>query len=98
MNKFIGVYMIDLTNFILGFLSTCGAFMLSLLIVVGGKMLVISFRESLPKKPTQPTQQAPKKVKVIKRRKKPVAPIPKPIRSIEIDPEQIDKIYVKKSS
>ena len=25
-------------------------------------------------------------------------PIPKAIRSIEIDPEQIDKIYVKKTS
>ncbi len=86
-----------LTNFILGLLSTGGAFILSLLLVVGGKMLYLSFKEKFIPQKSQPFAPPPK-APVIKRRKKKSAPIPKPVRSIEIDPEQVDRIYVKKIS
>ncbi len=82
-----------LTNFLLGLLCVGGLFVLCLLVVLGGKMLALSFKEKFFAKKVAP----PPKPQTVKRRKKP-STIPKPVRSIEIDPDQVDKIYVKKIS
>ncbi|MBQ9485528.1 MAG: hypothetical protein IJU83_01690 [Clostridia bacterium] len=60
-------------------------------IVVGIKMLILYFK----KEPKTPTRLS---VKPKRRRAENSAPPPKPVRSIEIDPDQVDKIYVKKVS
>ncbi len=83
-------------NFLLGLICTVGLFALCLIVVVGGKIIALTFKEKFLPKKTEPPPP-PQKTRVIKRRK-PKSPIPKPVRSIEIDPEQVDKIYVKKIS
>ncbi len=82
----------SIANFLLGLLCTGGLFILCFLVVVGAKMVTLSFKEKfIHKSPPQP------KATVIKRQKRTPSP-PKPVRSIEIDPEQVDRIYVKKIS
>ena len=81
------------TSFLLGLTCTLVLFILCYVVVVGIKYIYLSlgnfYKKPTPKnvnavhKPNQKRQQ-PKKSNA-------------PIRSIEIDPEQIDKIYVKKS-
>ncbi len=84
-----------LLNAFLGFICTVGFFVLSLFIVAGGKLIFLSVKERFfPKKIPTPTVP---KTTVVKRAKKPTT-IRKPVRSIEIDPEQVDRIYVKKIS
>ena len=87
MNNFI-------SNFFLGFICTLFLLILSVIITLGLKTLGWLYLERSKK--TQPTKQV---------KKSSVANKPKPqkapsniVRSIEIDPEQIDKIYVKKTS
>ncbi len=86
-----------LSSFFLGLLCTCGLFALSLLLVIGGKILIISFKEKFFPAPAEKVAPPPK-APVIKRRVSKPKTISKPVRSIEIDPEQVDKIYVKKIS
>ena len=76
---------------IIGALFTCLAFLLCFFTVVGVKSVMISYKKYKRKKrrqlikPSTPTSE--KQVKPYK-----------PVRSIEINPEEIDRIYVKKSS
>lgn len=76
-----------------GFLCTLTLFAVCFLIVLGGKVVFLTVKRYLAvEQPTKVApQRKPKKPKTIK-------PEPKPIRSIEIDPFEIDRIYVKKSS
>ncbi len=82
-----------LTSFLAGLLSTTFLFILSVIIALGIKTLNLIIKDlavqnkaslTKPKKPSSPKR---------KRQKPPV-----PQRSIEIDPSEIDRIYVKKSS
>ncbi len=86
------------SSFILGLLCTGGLFALCFLVVAGVKAVLFAIKEKLTPPPTaqESAPPPPVKARVIKRRKpKSVA---NPVRSIEIDPDQIDKIYVKKIS
>ena len=78
-------------NFFLGLICTLAIFVLSIIITLGIKTLSLICLDLAKKsKNTQP-KKAPA-------HKKPKQSSSKVIRSIEIDPEQIDKIYVKKTS
>lgn len=74
-----------LSSILIGLLSLLAFFILSLLLVVGAKSILIFIKNTLFPKPITPTKRA-----------KPVKP--KTIRSISINPEEIDRIYVKKAS
>ncbi len=87
MNNFI-------SNFFLGFICTLFLLILSVIITLGLKTLGWFYLERSKK--TQPTQQV-KKSSATNKSKPQKAPS-NIVRSIEIDPEQIDKIYVKKTS
>ncbi|MBQ8427162.1 MAG: hypothetical protein IJX16_05325 [Clostridia bacterium] len=80
--------------FILDFAVTLILFGLCFVAVVGIKVIIFSVKEYLPKR----TKQAPENAQPIKKqktiRRKPV----KSVRSIEINPDEIDRIYVKKIS
>lgn len=72
-----------LQSFFTGLLSLIVLFFICLVVVIGIKSVIIYFNP----KPVKPiVKPAPKKRK------------PKTVRSISIDPEQIDRIYVKKIS
>ncbi len=86
-------------SFFLGLICTLFLFVLSVIITLGIKYLYLMRLDllknqtlaQLGKKTTAPKKpSSPKKPKT----QKP----PNVVRSIEIDPENIDKIYVKKSS
>ena len=65
------------------------AFILCIVFVAGIKILYYYFKRSPEKlKPESPKPKKPKSIKEP----------PKPVRSIEINPDEIDKIYVKKAS
>ncbi len=78
-----------------GFLCTLTLFALCFLIVLGTKVVYLTILRYL-KSPPIP------KEKLKRTAKKPAKPKPQPnlvpVRSIEIDPYEIDRIYVKKSS
>ena len=74
----------------LGFLSTLGCFVLSFLCVIGAKVALLAL-----KKPVQTTQPAKKRSRKTETNKNTPSPC---VRSIEIDPNSIDRIYVKKIS
>ncbi len=82
------------SSFISGLFCTGLLFFISLVSVIGYKMITIKIKNLFPKQqapnhlPEQDKPQTPKK-----RRRKPST-----VRSIEIDPEEIDRIYVKKIS
>ena len=80
-------------NFLLGLICTLFLLVISVIIVLGIKALGF-FSTGFTKKPQvnqpKPKKHAPKKPKPLKHASNIV-------RSIEIDPEQIDKIYVKKT-
>ena len=88
--------MIYLLNapFILDLFATLSLLILCFLVVVGVKAVMIHLSFLFPKKP-KPVE-APKTPKT--HAKKPVKRNAKPIRSIEINPEEVDRIYVKKIS
>lgn len=84
--------------FILDFIATATLFALCFFIVVGAKVFLSSI-ESISTKPkpiaqnaTSTTPKQPEKHKTVRRLPK------KPIRSIEINPDEVDRIYVKKIS
>ncbi len=81
-----------LLSFILGFLSTFGLFVLSMVLVLGVKALVSGLKIKPHK--TQVQEKPENKTQTVK---KPVRK-PRPVRSIEIDPEKVDRIYVRKIS
>lgn len=76
-----------------GLFGTIALFIISCILVVGSKVIFLKLKSILPKKqpPLEPVTPAKQTVK--KPRKKPAT-----IRSIEIDPAEIDRIYVKKIS
>ena len=81
-----------LSSFLAGLLSTSFLFVLSFILVFGVKYLSLIIKEILEHNSSKvpPTHSPPQR-----KRKKRKA---RTQRSIEIDPNQIDKIYVKKSS
>ena len=88
------------SSFLLGLVCTLFLLVLSVIITLGVKMLYLMHFDFAETKETD-NESKPNKGKSKKPSPKNTAkpkPIPKAIRSIEIDPEQIDKIYVKKTS
>ena len=80
-------------SFITGFFCLLFLFALSVVIVLGVKYTYFAMLKLFAKPSSQ--IDAPKKRRRYK--KTPVAtPQEKPIRSIEINPDEVDKIYVKK--
>ena len=67
------------------------AFILCFIIVAGAKAIITSLTHHLKTEEQPKTPPAPKKIRKIR---KPY----KPVRSIEINPDEVDKIYVKKIS
>ena len=86
------------SSFVIGFICTGALFALCFLVVVGFKVVILAIKDrfSKPKPIEQPAEQV-KSPEPKKRKRKPKT-TSKPIRSIEIDPDQIDRIYVKKIS
>ena len=82
-----------LSSFLVGFLSTAFLFVLSIIIVLGVKYLLILIKSFTVK--DLPKTSENKNPSSYKRKKRKVLT---PQRSIEIDPSQVDRIYVKKSS
>lgn len=72
----------------LGFISTVGFFVLSFMLVVGAKTVIFTIKKFFAKKDAPPP----------KIEKEPLPKKPKTVKSIEIDPALVDKIYVKKTS
>ena len=87
-------------SFIIGFLYTLALFILCLISVVGTRSLFFSLnnylKEKLVKKP--PPCPEPIKKSVRKRKPKQTSNSVNAVTSIEIDPDKIDRIYVKKIS
>ena len=88
-----------LSSFILGFLSTSMLFLLCLFFVAGIKAAYLALTRQ-PEKPFATPKAEPQgpKPKRHHRKKQPVEPTPQAVRSIEIDPNIVDRIYVKKIS
>ena len=82
-----------ISSFLTGFSSTAFLFVLSAIIVFGFKYLRLIIKSFAVR--NNPPEPKPKR-QYSKKPKKPKSPSDK--RSIQIDPSQIDKIYVKKSS
>ena len=80
------------TTFTLDLLHTIGLFVLCFFAVVIAKAIIFLIKTLMPAK-THATIQ-PQQTKTIK---KPRVKKPTPVRSIEIDPLEIDRIYVRKS-
>lgn len=85
------------SSFIIGFLYTASLFFLCFFLVLGIKSVYLALKkylgEKLYKQLAPPPTPEPIK-KAVRKRKS----ASKPIRSIEIDPDKIDRIYVKKIS
>lgn len=77
----------------LGFLCTAALFCLCFLCVLGGKVVYLTICRYLFKPPVTP----PPVKEVTHRKPRAERPAPKAVRSIEIDPATIDRIYVKKA-
>lgn len=84
-----------LSLFIMGFICTACLLLLCFFTVIGVKFALLTFKDAFNFNPKLKDNIAPPQKK--KRTKKHTAKI-QPSRSIEIDPDQIDKIYVKKIS
>ena len=82
-------------NFFTGLLTTILLFCFCFFIVVGAKSLQVFLQYKLLKNTKASPPTPPKKPKTSPKPKKST---PKVIKSIEIDPMEIDKIYVKKVS
>ncbi|MBQ9734992.1 MAG: hypothetical protein IJV95_03935 [Clostridia bacterium] len=86
-----------MVNFLLspvgGFFLTLCFFIASLFIVLGAKSANEFIKLRLPKKKVSAPPQNEQKPKTTRPKKKPSA-----VRSIEINPDEIDRIYVKKIS
>ena len=90
-----------LVSFFNGLLSTLFLFILSGVIVIGAKTIQLYLKEFFPKAEITPPpiEQPPPQVATTPKkkttRKKP-SKTSAVIKSIEIDPKQVDRIYVKK--
>ena len=82
-----------LDSFLLGLFISSLLFLACALIVIGAKTVILAISLRFAKKEPEPTPVVKKARKKTVRKKKPI-----PFRSIEINPEEIDRIYVKKSS
>lgn len=80
--------------FILDFSVTLVLFGLCFITVIGIKVIIYSIKDLFPKTKTPTCEQ----VQPIRKRKKARRKTLSPVRSIEINPDEIDKIYVKKIS
>ena len=78
------------SSLFLGPLFLIAFFVASVVIVAGIKILYLYFKR-------EPVRLKPERVKKPKT-VKPAPPPQKPIRSIEINPDEVDRIYVKKIS
>ena len=78
-------------SLITGLICTAGLFLISFIIFVSAKALIDYIKRRLPKKQVEQKPQPPEQ-------KKPQKKKSATVRSIEIDPSQIDRIYVKKIS
>ena len=83
-----------LSNFLVGFSCTFFLFVLSVIIALSFKAIYLSAKDLSQKQPSPTTNEQKTKKK---RHRKPTSKSGV-IRSVEIDPNEIDKIYVKKSS
>ena len=83
-----------LSNFLVGFACTLFLFVLSVIIALSIKAIYLSVKEISQRQYTQTEKEQTPKTKRTRTPKKTTGVI----RSVEIDPNQIDKIYVKKSS
>ena len=86
----------DITSSVFwGFLCVVLLFVLSLLLVVGAKAVILYIKQMVDKIRYLPSEKdfkpAPPKKSTVKKAEK-------PIRSIEINPDEVDRIYVKKIS
>ena len=79
-------------SFSLGLLCTATVFALCFIIVIGSKIIWETLKRYLPEKKVEPAPKQEVKPKKPREVKSPI------VRSIEIDPSEIDRIYVKKSS
>jgi len=87
------------SSFVIGLLCTASLFAICFFLVVGFKTMLLAVKERHVKQPQSPPDPEVKPIKKVqKKRKRKPKSIPKPVRSIEIDPEQVDRIYVKKIS
>lgn len=83
-----------LSSILLGLFFMALLFVICCVLVIGCKTIIVCINNYLKdklKNPQEPLPQPPKKVVKAKR-------VYKPIKSIEINPDEVDKIYVKKSS
>lgn len=85
-------------NFFTGFLTTILLFFFCFFIVVGAKSLQVFLQYKFLKNTKQNNPTLPKTQKKPKASTRSKPKQPKVIKSIEIDPMEIDKIYVKRSS
>ena len=80
-------------SFFSGILCLSGLFIISLVIVVGFRTIEFFIKEHFLVNPTSVEKPPPRTIK--RKRKK---SYPSPVRSIEIDPQEVDRIYVKKAN
>ena len=92
------MYYLLLAGFVSDFLATFCLFVSCTLIVFGTKFVFLVIKEYLPKNEISIPEENKKPLPHQKKRAKVYSSSIKPIRSIEIDPTKIDRIYVKKSS
>ena len=83
-----------LSNFLVGFSCTFFLFIISLIIALSIKAIYLTAKD-LSRNQTPPTTKVQTPKKRHRKKSKAQSGI---IRSVEIDPNEIDKIYVKKSS
>ena len=83
------------SSFLTGFLSTSLLFAISLILALGIQYLRLTIKGFCEKNNPSQTIESKKSSSPYKRKKRRAS---SQKRSIEIDPSQIDKIYVKKSS
>ena len=88
-----------LSSFFIGFLYTTALFLVCLVTVVGIKSIYLSINRYIKEKFFPSPTVCPTPIKKAVRKRKPKTTLNKSaITSIEIDPEKIDRIYVKKIS
>ena len=85
-------------SFFSGLLSLFSLFALSVFIVLGAKIIYLYIKQSFPKSQEKPVAPTIVKQTHTSRKRTPRTIKSVPVRTIEIDPNEVDRIYVKKSS
>lgn len=87
---------ITVPSYVSGPLLLAALFIICCFVVVGAKTLSVTLKKRFYKKPAPPPAPAPE----IREKPKPRAYAKKPrtVKSIEINPDDVDRIYVRKSS